>query len=289
MPRRRRLQDALPLLPETDPLPKFASSPEEIRRAVQRNAVQRGQFFALNLARLGFDQILDQVETLARDTDMEMWREATDRLGINPAALDVLDRLLIPYPYYFCDPGQLVKSPSLIAYYRNVAMVSAKVMRGIGLDTTTHEVGLPVSEEKAKQLASYFNSTVSALLVENQPLVTGRRHFEMIFANLGESIGGSWRNEVGRLAYAEVIGSLLHHLHDKGCLLSITYDLKGPLSIEEEEEEFEARDNVLADGEDFAAQLTRIEANRVVYKAVTLRNGNELRLNRQISSSRLPA
>lgn len=48
-------------------------------------------------------------------------------------------------------------------------------------------------------------STVSTLIVQNPSLVTGRRHIEMVFANLGEGIGGSWRDEVGRLAYAEVI------------------------------------------------------------------------------------
>lgn len=281
---RRRIRETNPILFGSDPLPEFASSQEEIRRAVQRNAVQRGQFFALNLARLGFDQILDRVEAIARDSDLEIWREAAEPFGIDPRALDVLDRLQIRYPYYFCDPSQLVKSPSLVAYYRNVAMVSAKVMRGIGFDTTPYEAGLPLLEDRAEQLARYFNGTVSALVVENPLLVTGRRHIEMVFANLGESIGGSWRNEVGRLAYVEVIGSLLRHLSEKACLSAIVYDLKG-LSAEEGEDEaseFTAKDNVLTDGAGFLEKLEQLEANRVVYKTIALRNGNELRLNRQI-------
>ena len=143
---RRRLRESRPTLFGSDPLPEFASTPEEIRRAVQRNAVQRGQFFALNLARLGFDQILDQVEAIAYSADGEMWREAANRLGIDPAALDVLDHISVRYPYYFCTPTDLVTNPSLVAYYRNVAMVSAKVMRSIGLDTVAHEAGLALSE-----------------------------------------------------------------------------------------------------------------------------------------------
>ena len=115
MPRRHARESNPPLF-DTDPLPEFASSQGEIRRAVQRNAVQRGQFFALNLARLGFDQILDQVEALARNVDLEAWREATERLGIDPKALDVLDRIPVRYPYYFCTPTQLLEIPSLIAY-----------------------------------------------------------------------------------------------------------------------------------------------------------------------------
>ena len=280
----RRSRESNPPLFETDPLPEFASSQEEIRRAVQRNAVQRGQFFALNLARLGFDQILDHIESIARNVDLEAWREAAERLGIAPKALDVLDRIPVRYPYYFCTAQQLFENPSLIAYYRNVAMVSAKVMRGIGLDTAIHEAGTALPENKAEQLAGYFNSTVSALIVENPSLVTNRRHIEMVFANLGENIGGSWRNEVGRLAYAEVIGSLVRHLHGKGCLAAITYDLKGPLTGEAEEDEDRtiSKDNLLADSQDLLAHLETIEANRVVYKRVALCNGNDLLLNRQI-------
>lgn len=282
MPRRSR--ESNPSLFETDPLPEFASSQEQVRRAVQRNAVQRGQFFALNLARLGFDQILDRIQVIARNIDLEAWRETADQLGIDLKALDVLDHIPVRYPCYFCTAKQLLEDPSLVAYYRNVAMVSAKVMRSIGLDTAMHEAGAALLEDKANQLARYFNSTISTLIVENPLLVTDRRHIEMVFANLGESIGGSWRNEVGRLAYAEVIGSLVRHLHHKGCLVAISYDLKGPLTgeIEEDEERTVSRDNLLTDSPDLLVHLEMIETNRVVYKRVALRNGNDLLLNRQI-------
>ncbi len=144
--------------------------------------------------------------------------------------------------------------------------------------------GEVLPRDKADQIAVYFNGTVSALIAGNPSLVTERRHIEMVFANLGESIGGSWRNEVGRLAYVEVVGGLLRHLHEMGCLASVTYDLKGALSVEPEDDdaEFESRDNVLPDGRDLPAQLDEIESRRVVYKTVFLNNGNELRLNRQI-------
>ncbi len=284
MAKRRLRESNLSFFTSEPALPDFASTPEEIRRAVQRNAVQRGQFFALNLARLGFDQILDQVDVLAREIDVENWRERAAQIGIDSRALDVLDRIAVRYPFYFCDPEQLAKSPALIAYYRNVAMVSAKVMRGIGLDTAPYEAGMPFTTDKAEPIARYLNGTVSALITSNPSLVTTRRHIEMVFANLGESIGGSWRNEVGRLAYAEVVGGLLRYLHDKGYLATVSYDLKGPLRFDEDEEEnaYASQGNLLPDSADFLTHLTDIEANRVVYKTIALRNGNELRLNRQI-------
>ncbi len=297
--KRRRLRDSgsEQYEIEFDPSPSFASTPEEIRRAVQRNAVQRGQYFALNLARLGFDAILDQIDALVRKTDREVLRESAAAFSIDIRALDVLDRIPVGYACYFCTPDQLLQSPSLLLYYRNVAMGSAKVTRGIGLDTAAHEAGALLSEDKAAQLAQYFNGTVSALITSGPQLITGRRHLEMVFSNLGESIGGSWRNEVGRLSYVEVMSLLLRYLHDKQQLSQVQYDLKG-FVIEEDEEgnppededvedsdgesRYLARDNILAAGADFLERLRVVESKRVVYKTIFLRSGNQLRLNRQI-------
>jgi hypothetical protein len=181
----------------SDPPAEIANGQGEIRRAAQRNAVQHRHFFLLNLDRLGFDPILDQVEIIANNADPMIWRKAAHRFGIDPKALDVLDRIPVRYPYYFCDPAELVKSPSLVAYYRNMAMVSTQVMQDIGLDTADHEAGQPLSSNKAEQLAQYFNSTVSASIIENPSLITSRLHIAMVFSNLGESIGNSWQNEVG--------------------------------------------------------------------------------------------
>ncbi len=251
----------------------------------KENAVQRGQFYALNLARLGFDQILDRIEVLAKNSDSEIWRESAERRGIDTKALDILDQRLLRYPLYFCDPDDLVNEPFLTLYYRNVAMTSAKVMRGIGLDTAPHERGIAPSPDKALQLATFFNSTVSKLIVQNPTLITHRRHIEMVLTNIGESLGGSWRNEIGRLAYAEVSHLLLLFLHSHGWLVEVTYDLKGPLGVpgEEEDDTLSAQDLTLRDDPDLARNLQTLESNRVVYKSILLTNGSSLLLNRQIT------
>ncbi len=163
----------------------------------QQNVMRHSQFFELGLAQLGFDKILDQVEALARDTDPATWRRTAAQLGIDSMALDVLDGVRTAYPYYFCDPSQLVKTPCLVAYYRNLAMLSAQTMQAIGLETANHEAGQPLSPDKAQQLALYLNGTISTFLVTNPSLITSRRHIEMVFSNLGDSIGDAWQNEIG--------------------------------------------------------------------------------------------
>jgi hypothetical protein len=95
----------------------------------------------------------------------------------------------------FCDPTHFVKSPSPVAYYRNLAMVSTQTMQAIGLNTASHEAGQPLSFDKAEQLARYFSSVASTFIVTNPSLVTRQRHIERVFSNLGESIGNLWQDE----------------------------------------------------------------------------------------------
>lgn len=278
----RKSRETRPLF-DTNPLPDFASTPEQIRRAVQRNAVQRGQFYALNLAVLGLDQILERVDQLAQDIDVETWYEAANTLGIDIRALQTLDSLSIRFPYYFCEPSFFQNDPTLAIYYRNVAMTSAKVMRGIGLETDSLEKGATPSNEKAQQLTLYLNSTLSKLIVENPGLITQRRHIEMALTNMGESLGGSWRNEIGRLAYVELMRVVITFFHEHHWLSGITYDLKGPISnLDDDETSVIVVDSVLPADPNLLETVVALERNRIVYKSIQFTNGTELLLNRQM-------
>jgi len=122
-------------------LPSFASTPDEIRMAVEQNALDRGTLLIKVIVSLRIDVLLGLVDELVRSYDKEDFYESADDIGIKVDALRYLGeaRPPIPYPYYFCMPGTLMEHPELIFYYRNVAMLSRKVMRGIGLDTKNFE------------------------------------------------------------------------------------------------------------------------------------------------------
>jgi hypothetical protein len=113
-------------------LPPFASTPEEIRRAVERNAIERGVLLMRVLVSLELDGLLDTIEQLAVESDREEIYESAAQLGIDVDALAILDnaRPPISYPFYFCTSTYLVQHPQLVMYYRNVAMLSRKVMNG---------------------------------------------------------------------------------------------------------------------------------------------------------------
>ncbi|GAB4526759.1 MAG: hypothetical protein Kow0063_01300 [Anaerolineae bacterium] len=204
MVRRRRRQRLIPeqqtsyLFNPDPPLPPYASTLDEIQRAVERNSIKRGVFIIKNLLALDFDGLLQDVKRIANQYDKEEWREVADRLCIDIEALHILDNASspIPYPYYFCTPDILREHPKLITYYRNVAMMSQKVMNDMGLSTIGYEAGLVAPPpDIAQSLAYHFNQIVSSLVKTGQ--ITPRRHLEMAYANMGDSIGGAWRNEVG--------------------------------------------------------------------------------------------
>ena len=269
-------------------LPPFASTPDEIQRAVERNSIKRGLFIIKNLVVLDFTSLVRQVDQIARTYDKEIWYEAASELWIDVDALRILDAShpSIPYPYYFCTPDILMEHAELTMYYRNVAMVSQKVMSDMGLGTIVYEAGQVPPLDIATDLAHHFNQIISALVTAGQ--VTPQRHLEMAYANLGDSFGGSWRNEVGRLAYVEVITPLLIHLYQHGHLHSIIYTLKGSVvrSEESEEEEKPSRELqrlIVDEHTGLETELKRLEEQRVVYREIRLQNGNRLLLNRQIT------
>lgn len=186
-----------------------------------------------------------------------------------------------------CNPAVLAANPLLIKYYRNIAQISQKAMGDIGLNTSRYETGLsPLPVDLADRLVQLFNGIVSALILEAG--VDPYRHLEMAYSNLGDSLGGAWRNEIGRLAYAEVLTLLILRLHGWGCLAYLRYDLKGPIVQESDlpgEDSGVAGEWQIPGDRDLLALEGRLEEwkrRRVVYKELSLHNGNKL-LNRQIT------
>lgn len=254
---------------------------------IQREAPKRSAFILKNLADLSFDGLLRRVERIAGQYNKKEWHAAAAQLWIDTDVLNALDSTSppIPYPYYFCTPDILREHPKLITYYRNVAMMSQKVMNDMGLSTTGYEAGLATPPvDIAQDLAHHFNQIVSSLVKTGQ--ITPRRHLEMAYANVGDSIGGAWRNEVGRLAYVEVITPLALHLHRRGYLETIVYRLKGQVVQDDEEEQVDSsqvHELVISDTVDLEATLADLKDQRIVYRELKLCSGNVLLLNRQIT------
>jgi hypothetical protein len=90
-------------------LPSFASTEEEVKRAVERNAIARGALLIKVIISLKLDSILEIIRSISKSYDKEEIIQAANELNIDLAALRILDEANPPiaYPYYFCIPQWL--------------------------------------------------------------------------------------------------------------------------------------------------------------------------------------
>ncbi len=135
------------------------------------------------------DEAIAVIKKIAVEYDKEEIWGAAEALGIDAKVLTLLDQAdrPIPYPLYFCTPDYLIEHPRLVMYYRNIAMLSREVMKDIGLNTESYELNLAVPpHDISAELAHYFNKIVGEIIKITG--VTPRRHIELAFANLGDSL-----------------------------------------------------------------------------------------------------
>lgn len=256
------------------------STPEEIRRAVECNAIQKGIIFVEIITNNNTDEFFKKLEDIAKSIDKENILDKAEILGIDVKALDLLDSANppIPYVYYFCLPEILLKYPELYLYYRNIAMLSDKVMKDLGMFISVKTKNISFSEEKIKEIAIYFNRIISSLLIRTG--VSQYRHIEMFMANLGDAIGGSFRNEIGRLAMISVLRPLIEHLWQNGQLKSLTFSLRTnliPGKYRQEKQIFYIKPEI-----DIIQFLDELEAKFVKYQEIQLENDISLLIDKKI-------
>lgn len=285
--RQRKKSTQLRLIKEEEAkyLPSFASTEDEVKRAVERNAIARGALLIKVIISLKLDNILEIIRSISKSYDKEEIIQTANELNIDLEALRLLDESNPPiaYPYYFCTPQWLVKNPELFFYYRNVAMLSSKVMNGIGLSTKAYEEYFQIPDlDTATEIGKYLNGIVSSLVKIGG--VSVNRHLEMLLGNLGDSLGGIARNEVGRAASAQVIRYIALHFHKQNRLRKLSYSLKGSLIAEEDEDKTSSTGYLLDISPDLELDklLDSLERQRVKYRELIFDNGYSLLLDRQV-------
>jgi hypothetical protein len=264
-------------------LPSFTSTQEEIKRAVERGAIHRGELLIKVIASMQLDKMIDTIQSI--QYDIEDFFQRKEELNISEEVLETLSKTdpPIPYPFYFSMPEYLIEYPNLVMYYRNVAMLSRKVMRGIQLPTDAYEdKGISPSSETAKELTRYFNGIISKFVLASG--VTPNRHFEIALSNIGDTLGGISRNEVGRYSIAQIIHYLIIYWHQFGYIDSIQYTFKRNFDIEEDENHInnETQFFKVTPEMDITSFLKLAEDNRVKYQQITLNNGYQLLFDRQL-------
>ena len=128
-----------------------------------------------------------------------------ESIGIDSRSFERIKSKGISPHLVFGHPDILLKNPRLVAYYRNLVAISQKGMSQLGLPVARFERNQPsqMSKEVSLLLAQTFNRIISSV-IENLPnfdLGGGR---DVVFAEIGTELQGTWNNAIGKGASKSV-------------------------------------------------------------------------------------
>src|SRR5207245_4126928 len=105
----------------------------------------------------------------------------------------------------FCHPRVIKDSPTLVAYYRSLALLSQKGVSQVLGSVQTIEEGKRklIDNELAIELATLFNTSICSWFSEEVELRKGEILL-LVGLSFGTQFQGSWQNEVGTVAIHRV-------------------------------------------------------------------------------------
>lgn len=185
------------------------------QEALKKGYTARAKLFFQRIQRENVGQLLKRIEGL----DVSLIKWDLGLLGIHESAAEKIKKAGLPLHYTFCHPDVLAKYPELIDYYRNLTALSKK---GLSQLFTGQSLN---GEERNFAIARALNEILSAAL-ENCTEFSMDLLRDIICAELGTEIQGTWVNIIGRGA-AKIVESLLMDFADeKGFIRDIRLDKK---------------------------------------------------------------
>ncbi|MBI4288503.1 MAG: XcyI family restriction endonuclease [Chloroflexi bacterium] len=146
-------------------------------------------------AHRAWPNLAQQVEMAARRA--LSWNDKSD-WGISDTAWERISAQGIQPGFVFSHPQLIQDDPSLIAYYRHLALLPQKGIQRFGVSTQALEEGKgrPLDTQRATAIARIVNSFI-CLLIDSDHNWTMEGARTAAILNLGTQMNGSWRNEVG--------------------------------------------------------------------------------------------
>ena len=197
-------------------MPRRGRQSREQREPQASAAYLRAQFFARRLRELGFFNVAAEVRKLLEVKDSFPWHDIED-MGISPEAFDAVAQAGIEPLLFFLHPRVIEEQPSLLLYYRSVALISQKGFAALaGVSPASIENGktarLPT--KLAKALARAVNQVLCLLAETVQPFQ--RTYIEIfLYASAGAQVQGSWVNAIGRQGEIFLKELIVRNLWDK--------------------------------------------------------------------------
>lgn len=204
-----------------------------VREANRLNYRLRSTFFYRKLKEYETASFLDRIQTLYPYESLYDWSKRAE-WGISEEAFQYAIGIPLPPLQVFCHPKAIREHPRLIAYYRNIAVLSQKSVKYlIGVDVTRYEMTRPTqiipSDKHAWDLAVLFNEHIS-LIIESSILTFSQNDIiGLLFSSTGAQIDGSWRNAIGEEAEKVVQRLLVKEAVQRGIVMAFLLREKADL------------------------------------------------------------
>lgn len=179
---------------------------DESKRLLQEahkiNYRLRSVFFYRKIHEYGTLEFPGTINDLLIHAHLYDWTNHED-WGISAKAFSSVEESQLELLQVFAHPKLLREYPHLVAYYRNVAVLSQKsvsYLAKVNVGPFEDQSRTNLSEAQAFAVAKLFNEHIS-LIIENA--LGEIKHEEiqgLLFASTGSQIDGSWRNAIGEEA-----------------------------------------------------------------------------------------
>jgi hypothetical protein len=184
------------------------------------NYALRATFFARKLRELHFLDSWREVEKLRTVTDCFDWA-GRERWGISADAWQKAGKSGIDPILCFLHPRVLTEQPSLLLYYRCIALLSQKGLQslsGIAVADVETRRRVSIPPESRQNVVLAINSVLSVVVNSLEEL-----HDELLraflYSSAGAQIQGSWNNAIGEHGHTVVKKLILESLMEEAVQL----------------------------------------------------------------------
>src|SRR3989304_2267233 len=173
--------------------------------ALSKAYMARAKLFHAGVKQSKIDLLIAEIDAI--DGDTLAWAEDD---GVSMTALEKV-RVSGGVPHQvFAHPQLIQERPHLIAYYRNLVAISKKGVNQILFATGTYEArrNTNISPERAHELCVTLNRIISDVINEFDGYSVDLSR-QVILAEIGTQLQGTWANQIGRGA-AKAVEELLN-------------------------------------------------------------------------------
>lgn len=179
----------------------MSSAANLLLEAARINYRLRSTFFLRRLEEYSTLTFSGQIAGLIPFANEYDWTKRAE-WGIGDDAFDFISGSEMLVLQVFAHPKVLREHPNLIAYYRNLAVLSQKAVSQLARINVKpyeapRETGRQLVEANAMTLARLFNEHITLIINSSVHTFSSSEVSGLILASTGAQIDGSWRNSVG--------------------------------------------------------------------------------------------